>query len=153
MRTICCSLLAVVFSLLAVRQIRADGADWQDPEYQRYRRAQDAILDGGIVSGGNTGYRVTYTAVTYSPSLGRQGWARNYSTPQAARLAALRSCGGRDARVIICAPSHRYVALAVGDSGAAGATGRTAAEARRIALQECEQHTTHSQICLVIYAP
>jgi hypothetical protein len=153
MRTICGSLLAMVLSLSAVRQVNADGADWKDPDYQRYRRAQDAIIDGGSGSGGNTGYRVTYTALAYSPSLGRQGWARNYPTPQAARLAALKSCGGRDARVILCAPGHRYFALAVGDGGAAGATGRTPAEARRTALQECEQHTTHSQICLVIYAP
>jgi len=151
MRTICCSLLAAVLTLFAVRQVHADGADWQDPDYQRYRRAQDAIIDGG--SGGNTGYRATYTAMAYSPSLGRQGWARSYPTLQAARLAALRNCGGRDARVIICAPGQRYFALAVGDGGAAGATGRTPAEARRVALHECEQRTTHCQICLVIYAP
>lgn len=151
MRTVCCILMAVVLSLIAVRQVRADGADWQDPDYQRWRSAQNAIIGGG--SGGNTGYRVTYTAVAYSPSLGRQGWAKNYSTPQAARLASLRNCGGRDARVIICASSQCYVALAVGDGGAAGATGRTPAEARRIALEECERHTTHCQICLVIYAP
>jgi hypothetical protein len=151
MRAICCNLLAVVLSLFAVREVYADGADWQDPDYQAWRRAQNAIIDGG--SGGNTGYRVTYTAVAYSPSLGRQGWAKNYSGAQAARLAALRSCGGRDARVIICAPGHRYVALAVGDGGAAGATGRTPAEARRTALQECERYTTHCQISLEFYAP
>lgn len=151
MRTIGCGLLTLALGLFAVSQVRADGADWRDPDYQSWRRAQEKIIDGGGFTPPRS--RVTYSAIAYSPSLGRQGWARNYATPQAAQLAAMRACGGRDVRPIIWGASGSYLALAVGDGGAAGATGRTASQARAAALQECRRYTTNCKVYVVIYAP
>jgi hypothetical protein len=92
--------------------------------------------------------RVTYTAIAFSYSLGRQGWAQGYPT----RQAAVRNCGGRDARRVIWGSGGSYLALAVGDSGAAGATGRTPAQASANALQECRRHTTNCRVYVNIYA-
>jgi Domain of unknown function (DUF4189) len=149
MKWLGCGVLALMLGLFAVCPARAN-PNWIHTSIRSYPPSR-SVWDGIDVA--PPARRATYTAIAYSPSLGRQGWGRNYSTIRAAQQAAMRACGGRDARPVIWGASGSYLALAVGDNGAAGATGRTAAQARAGALQECRRHTTNSQVCVVVYAP
>ncbi len=153
MRLIGCGLLALALGLLVTREAgAAPHPDWIHTSSGSYPPSK-SVWSGITIPSAPPVRRMTYSAIAYSRSLGRQGSARNHTSLRAAQRAALSVCGGHDVRLVVWGASGTYMALAVGDDGAAGATGRTAAQARANALRKCRRLTTNCQVYALFRAP
>jgi Domain of unknown function (DUF4189) len=145
MKKCCFGVLALALVLFAVVPSRAaDGADWRNPDYQRYRRAQDRIIDGG--GSGGMGYPVYhYASLSYSRTTRKGGWSRGYLSWEAAEAAARKACGAPDAQTVFSIRGG-WCALAIGDGGASWGHGTTAAQAKARALRAGAKFTTNCRI-------
>jgi hypothetical protein len=98
----------------------------------------------------NTTY---YAAIAFSQSSGRYGYSYGWLSDTNARRVARTNCKANDARVILIV-GNGYAVLALGDDPSAYGYGyaKTAAEAKRHALAECQRCTTNCYVAVCVHS-
>ena len=95
----------------------------------------------------------TFAAIAYSPTSGRYGYGKGYSTKSEAIARALRECGNRNARTNWCRNS--WIALALSNSSPGGwgsSWGETEAAARNAAMAECLARNPDARVVICVFS-